>query len=113
MAGEIDPVRSGDIVGYVLAGIDEVESRHLPYYEEDIVDSATRRFRDDICEPDGEFVLLFFGAAIADITSDNRHLMLLRFVSRHRLYVRVQSLRALVCEVHQTMITTGPFADDA
>ena len=73
MPGEIDPVRSGDIVGYVLAGIDEVESRHLAHNQENIIDIHPSGVHNRLRQLHRELVLLFFRSSIADITANDGH----------------------------------------
>jgi hypothetical protein len=63
VSGEVLTIRAGDILGNVLTRIDEIESRHLPHHEKDVIDADARCFLNSLGQAHGELAFLLPGSS--------------------------------------------------
>jgi hypothetical protein len=58
----------------MLSSIHEVEPRHFPHHEKDVIDTHAGNFLHRVREPHRELMLLFLGPALSDIARYDWHL---------------------------------------
>src|SRR5271156_2881300 len=74
MPRKVLPVGARHVLGNMLARVHEVEPRHFPYHEEDIVDWDASDFVNGLRQARRELALLLLGPPDANVTGDDRHL---------------------------------------
>jgi hypothetical protein len=72
--GGVLTVRPRLVVGNVSARLNEVEARHFPHHEKDLIRSAAKERAHDVDEASGQLPLLLLRAPQSDIALDNSHL---------------------------------------
>src|ERR1700741_3364993 len=70
---QVHSVRPWHIIRDMLAGIDEVESRHFAHDHENIIDIHPGGLHNRLRQLHRELVLLLFRSSIADITANDGH----------------------------------------
>src|SRR5215470_13780858 len=77
MTGKVLTIRTGNIVGNMLTGIDEIEPRHLPHHKKDVVDADTRHFLNGLRQAYCQLAFLLLRPSDSNVARDDRHEVLL------------------------------------